>query len=132
MIKIHKENVLILHKMILESSGGRDGVRDFGLLDSALNSAFQTFDGFELYPSMEEKAARLGYCLISNHPFVDGNKRIGILVMLSFLTINGINIKSTDEELISIGMSLASGKMKYDGLVEWINNHKSRCKEQTR
>ena len=124
MIKFDKEKVLLLQQLVIESSGGSAGIRDFGLLDSAIESSYQTFGGKELYPSKEEKGARLGFNLVSNHAFVDGNKRIGLLVMLSFLTINGINIKYTDEELVSIGLSLADGKTTYEELLSWIIAHK--------
>ena len=124
MIKFDKEKVLLLQQLVIESSGGSAGVRDFGLLDSAIESAYQTFDGTELYPSKEEKGARLGFNLVSNHAFVDGNKRIGLLVMLSFLAINGISIKYTDEELVFIGLSLADGKITYEELLAWIIEHK--------
>ena len=124
MIRFDKEKVLLLQQIVIESSGGSAGVRDFGLLDSAIESAYQTFSGEELYPTKEEKGARLGYNLVSNHAFVDGNKRIGLLVMLSFLAINGINLKYSDEELVCVGLSLADGKMTYEQLLNWINNHK--------
>ena len=125
MIKFDKEKILLLQKLVIESSGGSAGVRDLNLLDSALESAFQTFDGKDLYPSKEEKGARLGFGLVSNHAFVDGNKRIGLLVMISFLHINGIKIDCTDEELVDLGLSLASGKADYKYLLKWICNHKS-------
>ncbi|MBE7087346.1 MAG: type II toxin-antitoxin system death-on-curing family toxin [Clostridiales bacterium] len=125
MIKFDKEKVLLLQQLVIESSGGTAGVRDFALLDSAIESAYQTFGGNELYPSKVEKGARLGYNLISNHAFVDGNKRIGLLVMLSFLAINGVNIKYTDEDLIEIGLSLADGKMNYEDLLNWIKTHEN-------
>ncbi len=124
MIKFDKEKVLLLQQLVIKSSGGSAGVRDFGLLDSAIESAYQTFGGEELYPTKEEKGARLGFNLVSNHAFVDGNKRIGLLVMLSFLAINGINLKYTDKELVSIGLSLADGKMNYEQLLDWIIRHK--------
>ena len=123
MIKFDKEKVLLLQQLVIESSGGSAGIRDFGLLDSAIESAYQTFGGEELYPTKEEKGARLGFNLVSNHAFVDGNKRIGLLVMLSFLAINGVNIKYTDEELIHIGLSLADGKMSYEELLFWVKEH---------
>ena len=124
MIKFDKEKVLLLQQLVIESSGGSAGVRDFGLLDSAIESAYQTFGGEELYPTKEEKGARLGFNLVSNHAFVDGNKRIGLLVMLSFLAINGINLKYTDQELIKVGLSLADGKLSYEELLAWIIEHK--------
>ena len=125
MIKFDKEKVLLLQKLVIDSSSGSDGIRDLNLLDSALESAFQTFDGKELYPSKEEKGARIGYGLVSNHAFVDGNKRIGLLVMMSFLHINGIKIKCLDDELIALGLGLADGSINYENLLEWIITHKS-------
>jgi death-on-curing protein len=106
-----------------EESGGSVGLRDEGLLDSALESAFAGFGDTEFYPTKEEKAARLGYALISNHAFVDGNKRIGVYVMLSFLEMNGIRLQCTDDELVHIGLSIAAGEMKYEALLQWIIDH---------
>ena len=123
MIKIDFNNTLKLHKLLTDFTGGSNEIRDYSLLDSALNTAFQTFEGKELYPSLEEKGARLGFNLVSNHAFVDGNKRIGLLVMLTFLEINGINLKFTDDELVKIGLSLASGQMTYENLFDWIKTH---------
>ncbi|MBQ9782348.1 MAG: type II toxin-antitoxin system death-on-curing family toxin, partial [Clostridia bacterium] len=87
MIVFDIETIENLHKIVVEYSGGSAGVREYGLLDSAINSIYQTFMGQELYPTIIEKGARLGYNLISNHAFVDGNKRIGILTMLTFLKV---------------------------------------------
>lgn len=109
MIRFSKEKVKLLHQLLAEATGGSVGVRDEGLLDSALESAFSWFGDQEFYPSKEEKGARLGYALISNHAFVDGNKRIGIYIMLTFLEMNGIRIQCTDEELVHIGLSVADG-----------------------
>ena len=120
MIKIDVNNALTLQKLVIDLTGGTTGIRDIALLDSALNSAFQCFDNKELYPTIEEKSARLGFNLVSNHAFVDGNKRIGLLVMLTFLEINGIKLSFTDDELVEIGLSLASGKMNYENLIDWI------------
>ena len=124
MIGIDNECAISIHKLIIEKTGGIIGVRDCDLLDSALNSCFQTFDNIELYPTIEEKGARLGYSLISNHAFIDGNKRIGLLIMLSFLEINGIKLKYTDDELVEIGLSLADGSITYENLLDWIIKHK--------
>ena len=120
MIKFNKEKVLLLHKLITEETGGDSNVRDLALLDSALESAFATFDGKELYPSKQEKGARIGFALISNHAFIDGNKRIGMYVLLSFLEINGIKIRPTNEEVARVGLEVADGKMKYQDLLNWI------------
>lgn len=125
MIKFSKEKVLLLHKILAEATGGSVGVRDDALLDSALESAFAGFGEKEFYPTKEEKGARLGFALISNHAFVDGNKRIGVYVMLSFLEMNGIRIKCTDEEIVAIGLSTADGSMSYEELLQWVMEHKA-------
>ena len=123
MIKFSREKVLLLHQLIAEETGGDPNVRDLALLDSALNSAFQTFDGKELYPTKQEKAARIGYSLISNHAFVDGNKRIGMYVLLTFLETNGIRIELTDEEIARVGVAVADGRMTCEELLAWIRAH---------
>ena len=124
MIKFSQEKVLLLHKLITEETGGDPNIRDLALLDSELESAFQTFDGQELYPTKEEKGARIGYALISNHAFVDGNKRIGMYVLLTFLEVNGIRIYPSEEEVVRVGLAVASGEMKYEELLEWILENK--------
>lgn len=123
MTRFSKEKVLLLHQYIAQETGGSVGVRDEGLLESALESAFATFDGRELYPTKEEKAARLGFALVSNHAFLDGNKRIGMYVMLTFLEVNGIEIDCTDSDIVEAGMALASGAMRYEGLLNWVRSH---------
>lgn len=123
MIKFSKEKVKLLHQMLWEVSGGSEGLRDEGLLDSALENAFAGFGDQEFYPSKEEKAARLGFELISNHAFVDGNKRIGVFVILTFLEMNGIRLRCEDDELVNVGLSVAAGTMKYEDLLQWILNH---------
>ncbi len=120
MIKFSKEKVLLLHRLITEETGGDPNVRDLQLLDSALESAFQTFDGKELYLTKEEKGARLGYALISNHAFVDGNKRIGMYVLLTFLETNGIKIHPSNDDVARVGLAVAAGEMKYAELLDWI------------
>ena len=125
MIKFSKEKVLLLHQIMAEATGGSVGVRDEGLLDSALEGVFAGFGDREFYPTKEEKGAQLGYTLISNHAFVDGNKRIGVYIMLSFLEMNGIRLQCTDDELVDIGLSVASGRMKYEELLQWVLDHKA-------
>ena len=125
MIKFSKEKVLLLHQLIAEETGGSIGVRDEALLESALEGAFAGFGGKEFYPSKEEKGARLGYTLISNHAFVDGNKRIGMYVMLTFLEVNGIRMDCTNEEVATVGLSVADGSMSYEDLLAWVRNHTS-------
>ncbi|MBQ7574322.1 MAG: type II toxin-antitoxin system death-on-curing family toxin [Clostridia bacterium] len=123
MIKFSQEKVLLLHQLITQETGGSNEVRDFNLLDSALESAYATFDGKELYPTKEEKGARLGFALISNHAFVDGNKRIGMYVMLTFLAVNGIEIECTNEDVVTVGLGIACSEIGYDELLEWIKEH---------
>lgn len=124
MIKFSSEKVKLLHQLMAEATGGSVGVRDEGLLDSAIEGAFATYDGVELYPTKEEKAAKIGYSLISNHAFIDGNKRIGVYVMLSFLELNGIRIESNDEDVVSLGLGVADGSMSQDDVNCWIMAHK--------
>ncbi len=124
MIKFSKDKVKLLYKLMVEETGGSFGIRTEELLDSALEGIFQTFDGKELYPTKEEKGARLGYSLISSHAFIDGNKRIGMYVMLTFLEVNGIHIDCTDEEIIETGLAVASGQKGYDDLLVWVKEHK--------
>lgn len=125
MIKFSKEKVLLLHKFIAEETGGSIGVRDEALLDSALEAAFAGFGDKEFYPTKEEKGARLGYTLISNHAFVDGNKRIGMYVMLTFLEVNGIRMDCTNDDVTHVGLSVADGSMKYEDLLKWVREHKT-------
>ena len=120
MIKFSKDRVLLLHQYMAEETGGSIGLRDEGLLGSALESAFATFDGKELYPSKEEKAARIGASLVGNHAFLDGNKRIGMYVMLTFLEVNGVKVECSDEDIVSAGLALADGTMGYDELLVWL------------
>lgn len=124
MIKFSKEKVLLLHRLIAEETGGSIGLRDESLLESALESAFAGFGDQEFYPTKEEKGARLGYTLVSNHAFVDGNKRIGMYVMMTFLEVNGIRLNCTNEEVVSVGLALADGSMDYAALLQWIISHK--------
>jgi len=120
---LSKRQILMLHTALIAQTGGIDGVRDEGLLDSAINAPFQTFAEQDLYPTVLEKAARLGFGLISNHPFLDGNKRIGAHAMLTLMGVNQINLCCTDEELISLILQVASGRLDYDGMLEWLKSH---------
>lgn len=120
MIKFSRDKVLLLHQILAAETGGDPELRDINLLDSALESACQTFGGQELYPTKEEKAARIGYALISNHAFVDGNKRIGMYVLLTFLETNGIKIRPSNEEVVRVGLATAAGEMKYEDILAWI------------
>ncbi len=99
------------------------GVRDYNLLDSALENPFQSFGGEELYPTLQAKAARLGYGLIKNHCMIDGNKRIGTHAMLVFLAINGIELDYTQKELYETILAIADGSLEYEDLLKWILEH---------
>ena len=124
MIRFSKEKILLLHQIMAQATGGSVGVRDEGLLESALETAFSGFGGVDFYPSKEEKGARLGYSLISNHAFVDGNKRIGMYIMLTFLEVNGIRLDCTNEDVVHAGLSVADGSMDYEGLLAWVREHR--------
>lgn len=120
MIVINRETALFLHLEMARATGGDVGVRDEGLLDSALHAPYQTFGGEDLYKTVEQKGARLGFSLIANHPFVDGNKRIGMYIMLVFLEANGVQINPTDDEVIRAALAVASSKMSYEELLRWV------------
>lgn len=123
MIRFSKDKVELLHQLMAQETGGAVGVRDEGLLDSALEGIYQSFGGKELYPTKEEKGARLGYTLISNHAFLDGNKRIGMYVMLTFLEVNGIMLECSNEDIVEAGLGVASVRMDYEGLLSWVIDH---------
>lgn len=123
MKRLTKTQIIKMHSLLIQEIGGSEGIRDDGLLDSALNAPFQTFDGEDAYKTVQAKAAKLAFFLINNHPFVDGNKRIGTLAMLVFLEINGIEVKCTDDELIELGLGLADGTVNNEDLLGWIIEH---------
>ena len=123
MIGITKGQILSIYEMLIGKAGDSSGVINELLQDSALNNTWQTFDGVELYPSLLEKGARLCFSFVRNHSFADGNKRIGILAMLTFLSVNGIEINCSDTEFFETGLSLASGLMDYEALLSWLTEH---------
>ena len=125
MITLTKEQILLLHKCIYDRYGGSYGVRDEGLLDSALEAPFQTFAGNDLYPDDMDKIVRFGYGLIGNHPFHDGNKRIGALALLTLLKLNGYKVESTNKEFADIIYDVASGSegKDYEELLNWVKEH---------
>ena len=120
---LSKEQILILHSQLIKATGGIDGLRDEGLLESALNAPFQTFGGTDAFPSLQQKAARLGYGLVKNHPFIDGNKRIGAHVMLVFLALNKTELEYTQDELSDIILKTSAGECSFHDLLEWIFIH---------
>ena len=125
MKKLSKEQILMLHTQLIQQTGGSDGVRDYNLLDSALETPFQSFGGDELYPTIQAKAARLGYGLIKNHCMIDGNKRIGTHSMLVFIALNGIELKYMQKELYETILDVAAGKIEYEDLLQWVLDHQN-------
>ena len=124
MVKFNRQSLQILQQALSKHSGQKIFVKSYDILESSVESIYQTFDGKDLYPSIEEKASRLCFNIINNHPFVDGNKRIGILAMLCLLGINDVHLKCSNKDLISVGFSLANGKTNYNDLVYWVSAHK--------
>ena len=123
MKKLTKEQILLLQQDLIEQTGSTAGLRDEGLLESALFTPFQSFDGNDMFPSLQQKAARLGFGLIQNHPFVDGNKRIGAHAMLVFLSLNGVELTYTQQELSGMILDVAAGKQSFEDMVVWIQQH---------
>lgn len=123
MIILSREQIIILHKNLIAETGGIDGIRDENLLESAINAPFQTFDNREAFPSIQQKAARLGYGLIKNHAFLDGNKRIGTHIMLVFLALNKIELDYTQTELSDTILKVAADEYSFEDLLKWILDH---------
>lgn len=124
MILLTVDEIISLHSKLIAKTGGVDGLRDKGLLESAVYNADSGFGDEEAYPTVEEKSARLMYSLVSNHAFVDGNKRIGVFVLLLTLRLNGIILKYRQAELVALGLSTAKGESGCKEILNWINNHK--------
>lgn len=124
MIILTIEEITGLHSKLIKKTGGIDGLRDRGLLESAVFSAQSSFGEEEVYPTVEEKAARLMFALVNNHAFVDGNKRIGVFVMLITLKLNGVVLEYTQNELTSLGLMTASGQADYNDILKFIKQHK--------
>ncbi|MCM1466560.1 MAG: type II toxin-antitoxin system death-on-curing family toxin [Alistipes sp.] len=123
MIKLTKEQILLLHSELIKMTGGSDGVRDIALLESALESPFQSYAGEELFPSMQAKAARLCYGLVKNHAMVDGNKRIGVHAMLVFLSANGYELEYTQKELSDLILDVTADKKEQEDILQWLLEH---------
>ena len=121
--RIGTDEIISLHSKLISQSGGLDGIRDDKLLDQSVNSPYHTFGGRHLYETVQAMAAHLAFSLIKNHPFLDGNKRIGIFAMMVFLKINGLPLACTDNELETLGWGLADGSIAEQELIEWIISH---------
>lgn len=120
------ENVLLLHHKLIEATGGADGVRDLGLIESALSRATASFGEVEAHPGLAEKAAAVGCGLTQNHGFVDGNKRVGMAAMLLILRRNGVMMTYSQDELISLGMKVAQGRADVGQVAAWIRQHQTK------
>ena len=123
MIILSKEQVILLHAQLIAETGGAEGVRDEGLLESALYAPFQSFGDRDVYPSIQQKAARLGMGLTKNHAFLDGNKRIGAHAMIVFLALNRIELRYTQKELSDTFLQVAAGNLSFNQLLNWILDH---------
>ena len=123
MIILSKQQVIALHTQLIGETGGIDGIRDESLPESALNAPFQSFGGQEMFPSIPQKAARLGYGIIKNHAFLDGNKRIGTHIMLVFLALNKVELYYTQKELYETILKVAAGEYEFEDLLKWILEH---------
>jgi death-on-curing protein len=126
MIMLSIEDVLLIAKKLIERFGGTFGIRDKGLLESSLNNAFQTFDGEELYKTDVEKIAVISYSIIRNHPLIDGNKRLGISVLLILCKLNNIILEYTREEAVDLAIRIAEGSIDIEDVVEWIKKHEKK------
>lgn len=115
--------LLELHQRIIVQSGGADGILDLGLAESALAQPQMSFGGTDLYPTLAEKAAALCFSLVMNHPFVDGNKRIGHAAMETFLILNGFELTADVDESESVILQLAAGQLEREPLTEWVVAH---------
>ena len=123
MKRLTTDQILKLHGQLIKTTGGLDGVRDKGLVESSLSSAFEVYFGVERYPTVEEKAARLCYSLVKNHAFLDGNKRIAVFTMLVFLELNGIILDCEDDEIVNLGLGAAASELDYEDILEFIQSH---------
>jgi len=123
MIILTTNEVIIMHDKLIAATGGSPGLRDMGLLESAVQGCAQTFGGEDIYPTVIEKAARMAYTICKNHPFIDGNKRVAVTAMLVILRMNDVPISFSQQDLISLGLSIADGSIDYEDIIDWVNVH---------
>jgi len=123
MKKLTKEQILLFHQELINAHGGSDGIRDEAMLESALAAPFQTFGGQYIFPTVQQRAVRLGFGLIMNHPFTDGNKRIGAHVMLTVLAMNEVELEYTQKELYEIILKVAASEASFKELLDWVLSH---------
>jgi death on curing protein len=120
---ITKEEVFLIHDEVVKLHGGANGIRDIGGLESAIARPFQSFAETDLYPTYFEKAAAIGESIIMNHPFIDGNKRTGYVLMELLLRIEGIKITASDDSLYAFVISISTGELKFDQIVDWLKQN---------
>lgn len=123
MRKLSVSDIILLHQKVIDKTGGSPGIRDIGLIDSAVSRAYATFGGNDLYETVEAKIAATAYGLVNNHGFLDGNKRIGIVAMLLLLRLNGYNLLYCQQDLIDLGLGLAAGNLNENDIRQWIKEH---------
>ena len=121
-----KEEVLLIHNEVLKLHGGSNGIRDMGGLESAIARPCQTFGGEDLYPTFYEKAAAIGESIIMNHPFIDGNKRTGYVLMETLLRLDGYKIIASDDELYAFVIKISTGEIKFEQMVEWLKTNTAK------
>lgn len=119
------DDILKLHELSIKDFGGSNGIRDSGLLESAIARPFQTFGGEDLYPTVFEKAAALGESLIINHPFIDGNKRTGALAIIGFLAEHKYSCTANQDGFYDFIISISTGEIKFKDIVEWLKQNTS-------
>ena len=123
MTYLHPRQVLYLYQQIIQQTGGAAGLRDEGLLDSAVYRPRASFGGQDLYPDLFSKAAALGHSIVSNHPFIDGNKRVGFEAMRLMLRLNGYDIHASLETKYEFVMDIAKGRLTEQAIADWLKQH---------
>jgi len=123
MKSVQIKDIIKLHTKMISATGGKSGIRDIGLVESALNRCYSSFGGQDLYPEIIQKISVVTYSIINNHGFIDGNKRIGIAVMLMLLKLNDLPSSYTQDELVNLGLGVASGEINEGGIEKWIEQH---------
>ena len=123
MIILTATEIIEVHAKLITATGGSPGLRDMGLLESAVLGCTQTFGGEEIYPTIIGKASRMAYTICMNHPFIDGNKRVAVTALLVILRMNDVNLSFTQKDLISLGLGVADGSIDYDDILKWVNKH---------
>ena len=127
-LKLRLAEVLELHRRLIEQTGGKPGLRDLGLLESSIAQPHQSFGGVDLYPGLNAKAAALGFSLIQNHPFVDGNKRIGHAAMETALVLNGVELIATIDAAEAVVLAVASGELDREAFSRWVADNQQTTK----